>query len=163
MDVGAAFVADAEAAVLVQPGNRALDHPALLAQAGAVRLFRSGDRGADPASAQFPAVAAGVVGAVTIEAGRPAPGAAALAAHGWDRVHERQQLQDVVVVAARERERERGASSAGERMVFRTAPGAVYGAWSRLLAPPTARTCELSITARDQSIRSACCSRRSNS
>jgi len=33
VDVGAALEADAESAVLVQPGDRALDHPALLAQA----------------------------------------------------------------------------------------------------------------------------------
>jgi len=32
VDVGAAFVADAQAAVLVQPGDRALDDPALFAQ-----------------------------------------------------------------------------------------------------------------------------------
>ena len=38
MDVVAAFVADAEAAVLVQPGDCALDDPALFAEPGAVRL-----------------------------------------------------------------------------------------------------------------------------
>ena len=33
VDVGASLVADAEAAVLVEPGDRALDDPALLAEA----------------------------------------------------------------------------------------------------------------------------------
>ena len=32
VDVGAAFIADAQAAVLVQPGDRALDDPALAAE-----------------------------------------------------------------------------------------------------------------------------------
>jgi hypothetical protein len=62
-----------------------------------------------------------------------------------------------VAVAAAQPERERGAPSAGQRMVLGAASGAVDRAWSRLLAPPTARTCELSITARDQSIRAAFC------
>lgn len=64
MDVGAAFVADTEAAVLVQPGDCALDDPALFAEPGAVRLLGSWNRGADAAGAQLAAVAAGVVGAV---------------------------------------------------------------------------------------------------
>ena len=34
-----ALVADAEAAVLVEPADRALDHPALLSESGAVWVF----------------------------------------------------------------------------------------------------------------------------
>ena len=152
MNVGAALVADAQSPVLVQPADRALDDPALLAEARAVWLLGRRDRGADPASAQLLPVSAGVVGAVTEQPPRPAAGPAALAADGRDRVDERQQLKDVVVVAGGERQCERGAPSAGQRMVLGAAPGAVNRAWSRLLAPPKARTCELSITARDQSI-----------
>src|SRR6266571_6977940 len=83
-----------------------------------------------------------MVGAVAEQPPRPAARTAALAAHGRDRIHERQQFEDVVVVAAAQRERERRASSAGQRMVLGAAPGAVYWAWTGLLAPPTARTCE---------------------
>ena len=162
MDVCAAFVADAQAAVLVQPADRALDDPALFAETGAVRLFRPWDGGADPAGTQFLPVAAGVVGAVAEQPLRPAARPAALATHRRDRIHERQQLEDVVLVAAGEGERERCAPSAGQRMVLGAAPGAVYRAWTGLLAPPTARMCELSITARDQSIRSAWCNFASN-
>jgi hypothetical protein len=67
-----------------------------------VRLFGSRDRGADAAGAELLAVAAGVVGAVSKQPPRPPTRAAALAAHGRDRVDERQQLEDVVVVAAAE-------------------------------------------------------------
>jgi hypothetical protein len=155
VDVGAAFVADAEPSVLVQPADRALDDPALLAQPRAVWLPGSWGRGADPACAQLGAVAAGVVGPVAEQPSGPAPRPPTLTAHGWDRVDQRQQFEDVVVVAAAQRERERRAPSAGDRMVLGTAPSAVYRAWTGLLAPPTARTCELSIAARDQSIRSA--------
>src|SRR5439155_21934255 len=116
------------------------------------------DRGADPAGTELLAVAAGVVGPISKQTPRPAAGPAALASHRRDRVDERQQVEDVVVIASGERQRERGASSAGQRMVLGAASGAVDRAWSGLLAPPTARMCELSITARDQSIRSASCS-----
>ena len=43
VDVVAAFVADAQAAVLVQPGDRALDDPALAAEPGAVTALGPGD------------------------------------------------------------------------------------------------------------------------
>jgi hypothetical protein len=154
VDVGAAFVANAEASILVEPGDGAFDDPALFAQAGAVLGSLSGDAGADAAGTELAAVAARLVGAVAKQPLGTAAGTAAFAAHGRNGVDQRQQLEDVVPVAAAEGERERGAPSAGQRMVLGTASGAVNGAWSGLLAPPTARTCELSITARDQSIRS---------
>lgn len=155
MDVGAAFVADAEASVLVEPGDRALDDPSLFAQAGSVLGALRRDDWADAASSEPAPVAARLVGAIAEQSLGAAAGAAAFAAHGRDGIHERKKLGDVVAVAAGEAERERSAASAGQRMVLGTASGAVNGAWSRLLAPPTARTCELSIAARDQSIRPA--------
>jgi hypothetical protein len=59
------------------------------------------------------------------------------------------------VVAAGKRDRERAAAAAGDQVVLGAAAGAVDRARAGLGAPPKARTCELSITARDQSIRSA--------
>jgi hypothetical protein len=155
MDVGAAFGADAEASVLVKPGDGALDDPAFFAESGAVLGALSGDRGADAAGSELAAVAARLVGAVAKQPFGATTRPASFAAHWRDSVDQRQQLEDVVPVPAVEGERERGAASAGQRMVLGTAPGAVNRAWSRLLAPPTARTCELSITAPDQSIRPA--------
>jgi hypothetical protein len=58
VDVGAAFVADAEAAVLMEPADRALDDPSLFAQAGAVRCPLPGDLGGDPSGAELPAALA---------------------------------------------------------------------------------------------------------
>lgn len=155
MDVGAAFVADAEASVLVEPGDRALDDPAFFAQAGSVLGALLGDGCADAAGSKPALVAARLVGAIAQQSLGAATGTAAFAAYGRDGIDEWKELGDVVAVAAGEAERERRAASAGQRMVLGTASGAVNGAWSRLLAPPTARTCELSIAARDQSIRPA--------
>ena len=49
VDVGAVFVAQSQAAVLVEPGDGALDDPALTAEAGAVAGVLAGDLGLDPA------------------------------------------------------------------------------------------------------------------
>ena len=56
MDVVAAFVADAQPAVLVQPGECALNDPALAAEPGTVRTLGLGDPRLDAAGAQRTAV-----------------------------------------------------------------------------------------------------------
>jgi len=51
VDVGATLVADAQPPILVQPGNRALDHPALATEPGAVWALWPGDLGSNAALA----------------------------------------------------------------------------------------------------------------
>ncbi len=99
-DVVAAFVADAQATVLVQPGDRALNDPALFAEPGAVRRLRGGDPRLDATAAELEPSLARVVGAIAVEPFRSAAGTAAAAAQGRDRIHERDHLRDVVAVAA---------------------------------------------------------------
>ena len=53
MDVGPAFVTDAQAAVLMQPGEGALDDPPLVAQTRSVLGLALGDYRPDPTGAQF--------------------------------------------------------------------------------------------------------------
>ncbi len=118
MDVVAAFVADSEAAVLVQPGDRAFNDPALLAEPGAVRCLGSGDPRLDAASAELAPSLARVVGAVAVEPFRSATGTAAAAAHGRDRIDERDHLRDVVAVAAGQADREWAAAAAGDQVVL---------------------------------------------
>ena len=122
VDVVAAFVADAEAPVLVQPGDRALDDPALLAEPGAVPGLRPGDLRLNVAAAQLDAALARVVGAVAVEPFRAAAGTAAAAAHRRDRIHERDHLGDVVAVAAGQFDRQRRAAAAGDQVMLGAAP-----------------------------------------
>ena len=49
MDLVAAVVADEQSFELVQPGEGALDDPAVAAEAGAVLGLAAGDLGCDPA------------------------------------------------------------------------------------------------------------------
>jgi len=83
--VGAALVADQQAAEAVQPGDAALHHPALATEAGAVGGTSARDLRRDPPLADLSAVTVVVVAAVGEQAiGTSArrPDAAAQRRHG---------------------------------------------------------------------------------
>ena len=112
MDVVAALVADAQAAVLVEPGNRPLDHPTLFAEPGA----RPGDLRLDAAATELATALARVISPVAEELARSATRAPTTTTHGWDRVDEWDQLRDVVAVAAGQRAGEWRPAAAGDQM-----------------------------------------------
>ena len=64
VDVGAAFVAQSESSVLVEPGDGAFDDPALAAEPGAVAGLEAGDLRFDAALLEFVEDAVDVVAAV---------------------------------------------------------------------------------------------------
>jgi hypothetical protein len=107
VDVGSAVVADEQAAVLVEPGEGALDHPAEAAEAGAVFGLAARDHRFDPSQSELATMGSGVVAAIADELVGAAARAADPAADVRHAVDEREQLGDVVAVAAGERERER--------------------------------------------------------
>lgn len=114
-----------EAAGAVEPGDGGLGDPPDAAQARAVRLSAPGDLRDDAALAQAAAVAVVVVAAVGIQRARLAPGAAPFAPHRWHAVDQRQELGDIVAVAAGQRYPQRGAVSVGQHVVLRARPSAV--------------------------------------
>jgi hypothetical protein len=118
VDVVAAFVSDAQPSVLVQPGDRALDDPPLCPKARSVPALRPGDLRLDVTAAELAASFARVVGTVAIESFRPATWPAAAAAHGRDRVDERDKLGDVIAVAAGERGRKRRPAPTGDDVML---------------------------------------------
>lgn len=107
MDVVAAVVADEQSFELVQPGEGALDDPAVTAEPRAVRGSAAGDFRCDAAPAQLAAVLVVVVAAVGAEPVRPSPWPAGLAGDRRHPVKQRQQLGDVVTIAAGDRPGER--------------------------------------------------------
>ena len=136
VDVGAAFVADEEALlVVVQPGEGSHDDPAVAAEAGAVLGLAACDLWLDAAPAELAAMRRVVVGAVGGEPAGPSPGPADLAAHRRHPVEERDQLGAVVAVAARERPGERDPRGVDEEMMFRAVSGSVNRARARRAAP----------------------------
>src|SRR5687768_13133775 len=81
-------------------GEASFDHPALLAQTRAVGDAAAGDPRSDAASAQPAAVDVVVVAAVGEQLPRSTARAPAPAADRWHRLDQRDQLGDVVAVAA---------------------------------------------------------------
>ena len=118
MDVGSAFVARAQPFEGVQPGEAALDHPAVSAQAGAVGDAAAGDPRGDAPGAQLAPVLVVVVAAVGEQLARRASGPATQAADRRNGIQQRDQLGDVVAVAAGQRDGQRDAAGVAEQMVL---------------------------------------------
>jgi hypothetical protein len=151
VDLGPSVVADEEPFELVKPGEGALDDPAVAAQAGAVCGAATGDLGCDAAAAQFAPVLVVVVTPVGAQPLRPPARATDAAADGRHPIQQRDQLGDVVTVAAAERPGERDASRVYEKVMLRPGSGSINRARARRGAPFFACTWLPSTTARDHS------------
>jgi hypothetical protein len=103
----AAVVADEQPLVVVEPGEGALDDPADAAEPGAVCGLAAGDLGLDPAGAEFTPVLVVVVASVGGDLLGPTAGSSDLAPDGRDALDQRDELGDVVAVAAGDRPGER--------------------------------------------------------
>lgn len=115
VDVGAAGVSAGEVAVVVQPGNGALDDPAVASEAGAVLGSATGDHRCDPAGADLGTVGSGVVGTVGVDASGTE---LAVAADRDDPVEQLDDLRDVGGIGRGQRERQRGTAPIDEQMVL---------------------------------------------
>ena len=107
VDVGAAVVSDEQPFELVRPGEGALDHPAVAADTGAVVGLARGDLGGDPALLQLTPlrlVVVSTVGGDPVWSPAWSPNATTNRRNAID---QRDQLGDVVAIAARERPGER--------------------------------------------------------
>ena len=152
MDVVAALVADEESFVVVQPGEGALDDPAGAAEAAAVLGLAASDLRFDPAGAELAAVLVVVVAAVGGDPIGPSAGSADLAAYRRDALDERDELGDVVAVAAGDRPGERDSGRVYEKVMLGARSGSINRARARLGAPFFACRWLESATARDHSI-----------
>jgi hypothetical protein len=125
VEVGSAFVAGAQPLEGVQPREPALDDPAGLTQSGAVRDTAAGDARGDAAGAQQAAVLVVVVATVGVDLAGLAAGSSAAAANRRYGVDQRDQLGDVVAVAAGEGDRERDAAGVADQVVLGAGTAAV--------------------------------------
>jgi hypothetical protein len=118
VDVAAPLVAGAQPLEGVQPGEAALDDPAVAAQPGAVRDAAAGDPRSDAAGAQLAAVDVVVVAAVGEQLPWAPAGPAASASDRRHRVDQRDELGDVVPVAAGEADGQRDAAGVADQVVL---------------------------------------------
>ena len=131
----AAVVADEESLVVVEPGEGALDDPADAAEAGAVLGLTASDLGLDPADAELAPVLVVVVAAVGGDPLGPSPWPADLAAYRRDALDERDELRDVVAVAAGDRPGERDPGRVYEKVMLGAVSGSINRARARRGAP----------------------------
>ena len=118
VDVGAAFVADEQSFHLVEPAEGAFDDPAVAAEAGAVAVVAVGEHGCDPALAERLPMLVGAVAAVAEQHFGSPPWSAGEAGDRRHTVEQRQQLGDVVAVAAGQRPGQRCPVRVGQEVVL---------------------------------------------
>ena len=135
MDVVAAVCTDEETAAVVEPGEGALNDPAVAAEAGAVVGLASSDDGFDPSLPDEAAVLVVVVAAVSDQGPRPAAWPSGPASDGWHPLEQFDKLGDVVAVAAGERPGQRDAAAVYEEVVFAAGSPAIDRAGTRFRAP----------------------------
>ena len=135
MDLGAPVIADEQALELMQPGEGALDDPTGAAEAGAVLGLATGDLRLDPAAPQLVPIRIVVIAAVGGDPLGPAAWAAAATTDGRNPLEERDQLGDIVPVAASERPGERDPGRVDQEVMLRAGSGSINRAWARRGAP----------------------------
>jgi hypothetical protein len=135
VDLVAAVVADKQSLELVQPGEGAFDDPTEAAEPGAVLGLAAGNLRRDPALAEFAAVGGVVVTAVGGQALGAIARPADASAHRRHALDERDQLGDVVAVAARDRPGERDPGRVDQEMVLGAVSGSINRARARRGAP----------------------------
>ena len=142
MDVSPALVADREAPEAGEPGERALDHPAVAPEAVRALDAAAGDARRDRAGAALGPAAAVVVGLVRVElAGAASRAAPTPTDTGHDVEHRGEQLA-VMAVRPAQLEAERRAARVDDEVALRARPPAIRGVRAdlrgRRRAPPFA-------------------------
>ena len=120
---------------MVEPGEGALDDPADATEAGAVFGLATGDLRRDPSGEELAPVLVVVVAAVGGDPLRPSAGSADLAAYRWDAFDKRDQLGDVVAVAAGNGPGERDPARVYKKVMLGAVSGSINRARARRGAP----------------------------
>ncbi len=131
MDLGRFILANSQPPEVVQPRQRPLHVPAIRSQPAPMRRPPSRDVRTDAAPAQLPAMRVRVVASVAIQAGRPATWAPRLAAHRWNRIHQRDHRIYVGDVGGRRVRHERNPARIGDDLVLAPPLAAVDRARAR--------------------------------
>lgn len=155
MDLGAPLVADRQSTKLIQPGQCALDDPAMTSQPVTRFLALSGDPDADAAPTQKLTTARDIIRLVTIQFGGPLPSLTARSLDRWDRVDQFLEDDAVMPVGTRDPVDERDAVSIRNNVALRPRFAAVRRVRTGRGAPFFAGTLALSRQARSQSMASA--------
>src|SRR5258708_4645089 len=163
MDVSSPFIANAQAAKLVQPAQGTFDNPAGFTQAAAVWCALAGQAVGNAHAAEPAVMTDTAIGAISLHDVRTLTWPTCFSTKCRNGGHQKAQPLAIVHLSAAELNAQRNTLGIGEKMMLTARFAAIRRVATRLEPPKTARTLLESTTARDQSIRSAACNRRSNS
>ncbi len=161
MKMGSTFKPNSQTTKLMQPSNRAFHDPPIATQPTTMFGVAPRQKRFNAAFAQGDAMRFRVVSPIRIHLIRTATRSAGFAAHGWNGIDQGQQWRDVVDIGRSQLNDEWNALGIRDKVVFAARTGSIGGIGTGLFAPKTARTLELSTTARDQSMTSIWFSRAS--
>ena len=161
MDICTSFIPDPEATKLMQPRVRSFHDPAIDTQSAPMLGVPLGEDGFNAPRYQGFAVKSGMIGPVALDALRTPARSPSLARNGRNGIHQRKQLGHIMAIRAGNCRGQRNTVRIGDEVMLRSVFAAIRRVRTSLRPPKTARTLELSTTARDQSIRSASCQSRS--
>src|SRR5436190_5443259 len=134
VDVGPLVIPDAEAAKLIQPGQRPRHDPPPPAQPAPVPGATHGEPRHDLPSPQSTPNRRRVVATIPKHTVRPLPRSPAFAAQRGNRIHQRQGFLRVIPVRAGETNRERHAAPVANQMTLAPALGSIGGIGTGLLS-----------------------------
>src|SRR6185312_14339985 len=138
MNISSTFIANSEAAKLVQPAQRTFDDPAGFAQAAAVRCAVAGQAVGDTQATE-PAVMSGTaIGAISLHDVWTLTWPTGFSSQGWNGCHQKAQPLAVVHVRAAELNAQRNALGIGEKMMLTARFAAIRRVATRLEPPKTA-------------------------
>lgn len=151
MNVGPALVSDGEAPEFGEPGECALDDPAMLSEMTAALNALPGNAMRDAAFGASLATAGIVIPLVGMQLAGPMARPATLAMNGRNGVEQRIEHPAVMDVCAAEAHRQGNASPVGDDVAFRARAPAIGGVRAGGFAPLFAAMDALSMQARVQS------------
>jgi len=155
MDIGATFIADTQPAMLKQPCDGSLNHPAVHAQSAAVLRPTPCQKRHDVPVPQLATVRLGIIGPISLDTIRTPSGPSDLARDRRNRIDQRQQLRDVVAIGSGDLHGQGNALRISDQMVLGARFASIRGIGAGLRPPKTARIESESTNAREKSIWSA--------
>lgn len=151
--LGGSLIADLEASILAEPGQRAFDHKASPTEAASVNLAAYlGNQRPDPTITNAFEYVRNAVGAIALEDFRTEARTARGSLNQWDRIEQIQGGHFVADVCGCRDDDERDPRRLSDQMAFAASFGSIRWVGPCVDPPKTARTEALSMMARDQSI-----------
>lgn len=152
MHVRTTFIANTQPTVLMQPADRTLHHPAMPSHDFGIRSASTRNHRLDSSIPQRHPMGHRIVRFIRPQTLGGLTGPTSFPRHRRNGIHQRKKLGHVVTVRRRKDNRKRDAVGIREDVVFRSVFPAIRRVGAGLRPPKTARTFELSATARDQLI-----------